>query len=301
VSPETVQTFGVLAIGLGFMLIGLGGFATYHASQKIQHASELQAVRDKAKLDTQILTLMLKNRELLDLDLQRKTGQQQPAAAARTAEAPPPTPYYQPAPPPPAPAYTPPPATGYTPPPADATPPAADERGQPESGSVAPAPEPPADVSHRFPTAPPPASPQSVTVSTAPMPKGSPETPQTLEPEGAARYVSVRQRHAIADALRLHGRHVVTIESSYGDPASREFATELAAAFGEADWTAKGIDEHKGLPLASGVTISAASFPPQPETLVVYEALLSAGIAVTQQLDPKQHNGETVVLVGPPL
>jgi hypothetical protein len=115
------------------------------------------------------------------------------------------------------------------------------------------------------------------------------------------RYLSIRQRHAIADILRIHGRHVVTIESSYGDTASREFARELAAAFGEADWTTRGIRDHRGLPLSSGVTVSAASFPPQPETLVVYEALLSAGIAVTQQLDPKQHHSETVVLVGPPL
>ena len=63
----------------------------------------------------------------------------------------------------------------------------------------------------------------------------------------------------------------------------------------------RGIDEHRGLPLASGVTVSAASFPPQQETRAVYEALLSAGIAVTQQLDPKQHGSETVVLVGTPL
>lgn len=86
-----------------------------------------------------------------------------------------------------------------------------------------------------------------------------------------------------------------------GTGTSREFAEELGAAFADADWLVRGVDEHRGLPLASGVTVSAGSFPPQPETRAVYEALLSAGIAVTQQLDPKQHNGETLVLVGAPL
>ena len=93
----------------------------------------------------------------------------------------------------------------------------------------------------------------------------------------------------------------MTVEYSYGDPVSREFADELAKAFSEADWVVGSITEHRGLPLASGVTVSAASFPPAPETRAMYEALLSAGIAVTQQLDPKQHDGETVVLVGTPL
>jgi hypothetical protein len=125
------------------------------------------------------------------------------------------------------------------------------------------------------------------------------QEPESIEPAG--RYLSGRQRDVIADTLRAHGRHTVTFESSYGDPISRAFAGELAAAFAEADWLVRGIDEHRGLPLASGVTVSAASFPPLPETRAVYEALLSAGIAVTQQLDPKQHNSETVVLVGAPL
>jgi hypothetical protein len=121
-----------------------------------------------------------------------------------------------------------------------------------------------------------------------------------LQPELKGRYLSIRQRNVIANSLGAHGRHAVTMESSYGDPQSREYAEELGRAFAEADWEVGRIGEHHGLPLASGVTVSAASFPPQPETRAVYDALLSAGIAVTQQLDPKQHNGETVVLVGAP-
>jgi hypothetical protein len=105
----------------------------------------------------------------------------------------------------------------------------------------------------------------------------------------------------IADTLRAHGRHVVALESSYGDAASKVFAGELGRAFAEAGWVVKGIAEHHGLPLAAGVSVSAASFPPLPETRAVYEALLAAGIAVTQQLNPKQHTSETVVLVGAPL
>jgi hypothetical protein len=137
----------------------------------------------------------------------------------------------------------------------------------------------------------------------APLPQGAPEwhEPESLYPDHPLRYLSNRQRHAIADTLRTHGRHAVTIESSYGDPAAREFAKELGAAFGEAAWTVRGILDHRGLPLASGVTVSAASFPPLQETRAVYEALFSAGIAVSQQLDPKQHRSETVVLVGAPL
>ena len=125
--------------------------------------------------------------------------------------------------------------------------------------------------------------------------------PQSLEPEVDGRYLSFRQHNVIADTLRAHGRHTVMIESSYGDPISREFAEELASAFRDADWVVKGIEVHRGLPLASGVTVSAASFPPMAETRAVYEALLSAGIAVTQQLDPKQQGSETIVLVGAPL
>ena len=63
-SPETLQTLGVLAIGLGFVLIGLGGFSTYHASQKIQHASELREVQQKWEMTTEIQTLLLKNQQL---------------------------------------------------------------------------------------------------------------------------------------------------------------------------------------------------------------------------------------------
>ena len=133
------------------------------------------------------------------------------------------------------------------------------------------------------------------------QPQDSPwEEPESLT-ETPGKYLSVHQQHVIADTLRAHGRHTVTIESSYGDEVSREFAEELGSAFAEADWLVRGIDPHRGLPLASGVTVSAGSFPPMQETRAVYEALLSAGIAVTQQLDPKQHNSETVVLVGSPL
>ena len=91
------------------------------------------------------------------------------------------------------------------------------------------------------------------------------------------------------------------IESSYGDEDSRAYATELAEAFASADWLVRGIDAHRGLPLPSGVTVSAGSFPPLRETRVVYEALLSAGVAVTQHLNPKQHSSETLILVGAPL
>jgi hypothetical protein len=144
----------------------------------------------------------------------------------------------------------------------------------------------------------------------APEPEPIGETP--AQPQGSdwrepesidtpLRYLSGRQRQVIADTLRAHGRHMVKIESSYGDPASQEFAEDLGEAFAEADWMVRGIEPHRGLPLASGVTVSAGSFPPKPETRAVYEALLSAGIPVTQQLDPKQQNAETIILVGTPL
>jgi hypothetical protein len=122
-----------------------------------------------------------------------------------------------------------------------------------------------------------------------------------LNPEAPGKYLTVQQRHIIRDTLRAHGRHTVKMESSYGDEVAHAFATELAEAFAQADWLVRGIDAHRGLPLASGVTVSAGSFPPLRETRAVYEALLSAGIAVTQQLDPRQHNPETVILVGTPL
>ena len=265
-NPETLQTFGVLAIGLGFVLIGLGGFSTYHASQKLTHAAELREVERKGEMHAEILTLLLKNQEL-----QRKT--EQPAPATASPQTAPPTGYYRPPSPPPPPTYT------------------------------EPAPVPRAPVQPEAPAAPaysekaPP--PRAEPAETTPVPEW--HEPESLAPESPGRYLSIHQRHVIADTLRAHGRHMVTIESSYGDRISREFAEELGAAFADADWLVRGVDEHRGLPLASGVTVSAGSFPPQPETRAVYEALLSAGIAVTQQLDPKQHNGETLVLVGAPL
>ncbi len=51
--------------------------------------------------------------------------------------------------------------------------------------------------------------------------------PESLAPELPSRYLSVRQKEVIADTLRAHGRHMVKIESSYGDAESREFAEEL--------------------------------------------------------------------------
>ncbi len=306
VSPETLQSFGVLALGLGFMLIGLGGFTTYHAAQKLQHAAELREVEEKAKLNTQILTLLMKNRELQDQDLQRRAPWQEPTPSPQPGS-PPPAAYQRPAPPAP---------SGYAPA-------AAEEPGRTETASATPVADlpgaprissPPAAPAGLLPIAEGPEGAKTNSPSPAPEPTplptwaalDLPRAPARKEPESALpempmRFVSNRQQHEIAKSLRAQGPHVVTIESSYGDPASREFARELAAAFGEAEWTVKGIQEHRGLPLSSGVTISAASFPPQPETRVVYETLLSAGIAVTQQLDPKQHQSETVVLVGTPL
>ena len=284
-SPDTLQTLGILAIGLGFVLIGLGGFSTYTASQKLQHASELRQVQQQGEFNAQVLSIELKNQQMQIEDLRRRT---EPPAAAPASE-PPVASYYRP-PAPPAPSFSPPPPT-FTPPPV--------AEGPPEAENTTSAP-----VEHETsapPATEPTAMPPEATLDPMAPRNSDWEEPETMEPELPMRYLSVRQQHVIADTLRAHGRHVVTIESSYGDPVSREFAQELGTSFLEADWTVKGIDEHKGLPLASGVTVSAASFPPQPETRAVYEALLSAGIAVTQQLDPKQTSSETVILVGAPL
>jgi len=258
-----------MAIGLGFVLIGLGGFSTYHASQQLQHSAELRQVEQKGEMNAQIMTLMMKNQELQTQDLQRKADQ------AQAPPTPAPPAYYRPPAPPP-----PPTTTYFTPSPV--------AQGPGETATEPPMPEP--DLA--------PEPPES---ALAPPSTSDWEEPESLEPELPGRYLSIHQQHVIADTLRAHGRHIVTIESSYGDPVSREFAEELGRAFAEADWIVGAIGEHRGLPLASGVTVSAASFPPAPETRAMYEALLSAGIAVTQQLDPKQHSGETLVLVGTPL
>ena len=269
-SPETLQTLGVLAIGLGFALIGLGGFSTYHASQKLQHAAELREVEKKGEYTQEIQALLLRNQEL-----ERK-------AAEKAQESPPPPP---PSPTPPAASYypptSPPPPFPYTAPVAKRAP-----------GEDMPAFSPP-EESRQMP----------ITSVEPPAPKREPDwgEPEKLHEEAAGRYISSHQRRVIADTLRARGQHTVTIESSYGDAASKAFAEELGAVFAEADWLVRGIDQHRGLPLASGVTISAGSFPPQAETRTVYKALLAAGIAVTQHPDPKQHDIETVVLVGAPM
>lgn len=264
-SPETLQTFGILAIGLGFALIGLGGLATYHGSQKLQHVAELREAEQKGKNSTQMLTLMLKNQEL-QLLLQRQM-EKQPAPSA-----PPDTHFQTPSPPP----------LGAEPEPKAQT--------HPEAGDAAPG-HPPQEGK------------DNPEVNLNPM--VAPRTPdwrepESLEPEISSRYLSGRQRRVIADTLRAHGRHTVAIESSFGDPVAREFAEELGAAFAEGDWLVRSINAHQGLPLAPGVTVSAGSFPPKLETRAVYEALLSAGIPVNQQLDPKQRASETLVLVGAP-
>ena len=274
-SPETLQTLGALAIAFGFVLIGLGGFSTYHASQKLQHAAELRQMQQQGESNAQILTLLLKNQQLQSEEAQRNTAPAPPAA------------YYRPPSPPPPPTYT---------------------AASPSAPSLYPSPPPVGEAPpQEYPLA---AEPDPKTASEQPENRLDPmeppdasdwQEPDSFQPEAPMRYLSIRQQHVIADTLRAHGRHVVALESSYGDHVSREFAQELAAAFAEADWVVTGITEHRGLPLASGVTVSAGSFPPQQETRAVYEALLSAGIAVTQQLDPKQHDSETVILVGKPL
>ena len=282
-SPETLQTLGVLAIGLGFVLIGLGGFSTYHASQQLQHSAELREAEQKGEMNVQIMTLLLKNQELQSREQERG---KEPAE-----EPPPPAAYYRPPSPPP-PTFASPQTTTPSP--------VAEEPSQPEEAPGTAESSPQAEVAAATPAE---EIPRELTPERAMEPPRSSdwEEPESLEPEKPMRYLSVRQQHVIADTLRSHGRHVVTIESSYGDAVSREFAQELGTAFMEAEWVVKSIEEHRGLPLASGVTVSAASFPPKPETRAMYEALLSAGIAVTQQLDPKQSESETVVLVGTPL
>ncbi len=276
----------MLAIALGFVLIGLGGFSTYQASQQLQHRAELQQAQQQGQANQQVLELMLKNQQLQNEELLRRTAEQAtpPPSAAQA-----PVSYYRPPSPPPPPTYG-----AQQPVPAEATPPPVAEG---PDQTLAQEPEPPPSRREE-------AGPGETTERLDPMepPEGTDwREPDSLVPEAPMRYLSVHQQHVIADTLRAHGRHVVALESSYGDPVSREFAEELAAAFTEADWVVSGITEHRGLPLAPGVTVSAASFPPQAETRAVYEALLSAGIAVSQQLNPKQHNSETVLLVGAPL
>ncbi|HEX4084973.1 MAG TPA: hypothetical protein VHY22_08690 [Chthoniobacteraceae bacterium] len=292
-SPESLQTFGVLAIGLGFVLIGLGGISSYHASQIIQHRTELREAEQKGEMNAQIMTLLLKNQQLEDRA--QPAPPMAPAAPAPETEfAPTPPPaasqYYRPPSPPP-------PQTYVRPEPTVRTygreePPAAHPYAQSQPAPVG---EPPLPEKA--------AAPEPDAALEPPPPREAPlwEEPESLTPETPGKYISVHQRHVIADTLRAHGRHVVTIESSYGDPIAHDFAVELGEAIADADWVVRGIDQHRGLPLASGVTVSAASFPPAPETRAVYEALLSAGIAVTQQLDPKQHTSETLILVGTPL
>jgi hypothetical protein len=276
VSPETLQSFGILAIALGFVLIGLGGFSTYQASQQLQHTAELKQAEQSGEINQQIMALQLKNQQLQYEELLRKTAEQSAPAASPPATAY----YYRPPSPPPPPTYA-------SPPPVAEGPPETEEQAPPPTASSEETPS---------------AGETTERLDEMEPPDGTDwREPDSLTPEMPMRYLSVHQQHVIADTLRAHGRHVVAIESSYADPVSKEFAQELAAAFTEADWVVTGITEHRGLPLAPGVTVSAASFPPQPETRAVYEALLSAGIAVTQQLDPKQHNSETVLMVGAPL
>jgi hypothetical protein len=264
VTPDTLQSLGVLAIGLGFLLIGLGGFSTYHASQKLQHEAELREAERKGEYDTQLLSLMLKNQQLQDRAEERQAVA---AAPAEPEPSPPLTSFYRPPSPPP---------------------PTFPQEGAPSQPVP---PQPPEPVGE---------APPDVGASPSEPPADWRE-PESLEPEVPSRYISVRQHEVIADTLRAHGPHTVMIESSYGDQVSRAFAEEIASAFDDAGWEVRGVEEHRGLPLAAGVTVSAASFPPQQETRAVYEALLSAGIAVTQQLNPKQRVSETVVLVGAPL
>lgn len=263
-NPESLQTVSVLAIALGFVLIGFGGFTAYTASQKVQHSAELRAVEQKGELNTQIMTLLMKNQELLS-----KLEQRRPAPEVAAT---PPGHHYRPPSPPPPPVQT------------------------PES-ALPPVEEGPAESYHSAE----PAEPVPPPITLQETPEAESSGSSGVEPELPSRHLSLRQQHLITDTLRAHGKHTVTIESSFGDAISHEFAEELAEAFAQADWTVRGIDPHRGLPLNSGVTVSAGSFPPQQETRAVYEALLNAGIAVTQQLDPKQHNGETVLLVGTPL
>ncbi len=270
-NPEFLQTFGVLAIGLGFVLIGLGGISTYHASQQLQHKAELREVEQRGEMNAQILTLMMKNQELL------QKVSQPPVPSPMPDPGPPPAGYFRPPSPPP-PVFSPP-------------PPAPEPEPQAHRDAESPGPLAPTE----------PGSTVTPEVSVDPEPTRPMEWQEPASIVASGKYLKGRQRQVIADTLRAHGVHTVTIESSYGDPASQEFAEELGAAFEDADWVVRGIEPHRGLPLASGVTVSAGSFPPLDETRAVYEALLSAGIAVTQQLDPKQGGRETVILVGTPL
>jgi hypothetical protein len=293
-TPETLQTLGVLAMATGFFLVGLGGFSTYHASQKLQRAAEqremeqrwamaAQNLKHESELkdkdhDWEIQALLLKNQQL------KEEAERQPQTyrvPSRTA--PPLFPQQGGAPP-----------QGYIPP---AAPPAAgsEEQDNPVREPAQEAAQEPARTPE----------PDMLDPMESRHTNGTDwEEPESMRPEVAGKYLSIHQQHVIADTLRAHGRHVVTIESSYGDAVSHDFAEELSAAISDADWTVRGVDEHRGLPLAGGVTVSAGSFPPEPETRAVYEALLSAGIAVSQQLDPKQtkqRKSETVILVGVPL
>ena len=107
-----------------------------------------------------------------------------------------------------------------------------------------------------------------------------------------------KQRRELVKVLRAHAGKSITIKSILCDAESHRLAEALLEAFKDAGWHIKGMDQVLYAPPRFGLCLSAASSSSPEELEASYRALTSAGLEVSQQIDPHQFHDRAVLIVG---
>ena len=77
-----------------------------------------------------------------------------------------------------------------------------------------------------------------------------------------------------------------------------DFANALKDAFHTAGWNVTSVTAVKPKRDTNGLTLSSGTFPPPADVTTVFSALVSAGIKLSTDLDPKQGKKSATLFVG---
>ena len=102
----------------------------------------------------------------------------------------------------------------------------------------------------------------------------------------------------LLDRLRTFPRGTIAIQVPENNDEAMDFARALKEAFHTAGWTVASLSTVEGRRDTNGLTLSSGTFPPPSDVTTVFSALVSAGIKLSTDLDPKQGKKHPTLFVG---
>lgn len=287
--PETLQSFSVGIVFVGFFLAALGGFGTFYFGHRLDREQEQQRAAVVQHFAQIVSALREEQRGLIG---RVATVEERVAAAASPRMA----------------ATNPPPErvlrTDRAPARAEEEflllakpPPSSPDILLPHLPTIAQGPPPAGEV--EGPRSPPPQPPPSaIEPPKMRLSKLAAQAPASVAHDDEEGLSGEKRSHLIKGLRSCTGQDFV-IRAAAGNARAMKLAADLKSAFREAGWTVGDIEwVTRQLP-ANTLLISAGVFPPPKEFVAAYAGLAATGFLVTNDLDPNQSRKRVVVSVGP--